>query len=155
MVRLGGVAGWLSNNFFPFERAVREIKPTVSLLLLCSRIKDFYELEWLIYSPKSKVVQEGIISSFDLEAPARNDGCPQGKVHPGRCPQPPSRNQSPYLLNTQHLPKSIFFLVFQAAAYVSYSHQRGPEPPRISNCAPSRLSGKICGTAADWTVELL
>lgn len=96
-----------------------EIKPTVSLLLLCSRIDDFYELEFLIYGPRSKVVQEGIISSFDLEAPARNDGCSQGKVHPERCPQPPSRNQSPYPLNAQHLPNSISYLVFQAAAYVS------------------------------------
>ena len=80
----------------PSNRLSRRLNQLgVSLSLLCSRIKDFSEMEFLIYSPKSKVAQEGILSSLDLEAPARNDGCPQGKVHPGRCPESPSRNQPP------------------------------------------------------------
>lgn len=84
----------------------------MSLLLFCLRIEDFYELEFLMCSPKSKLVQEGITSSFALEAPTSNDGCPEGMVHPEKCPQPPSRNQSPHPLNVQHLPNSIFYLVF-------------------------------------------
>lgn len=34
------------SNIFPFKRAVTEIKPTVSLSLICSRVEDFYELNF-------------------------------------------------------------------------------------------------------------
>ena len=111
-------------------------------------------MEFLIYSPKSNMVQEGIINSLDLEAPARNDGCPQGKVHPGRCPQPPSRNQSPCPLNAQHLPDSVLYLVFLAAAYVSYPPMRS-QAPDISNCAPSRLRRDLRYVLSGWTRGLL
>lgn len=100
---------WGLSNIFSFKRAVREVKPTLRLSL-SSAEESRISMRWnfLIYGPQSKVVREGIISSLDLEAPARNDGCPQGKLHPGRCPQPPSRNQSPCPLNAQQPPQSIF-----------------------------------------------
>ena len=75
-------------------------------------------MEFLIYSPKSKVAQEGIISSLDLEAPARNDGCPQGKVVQEGIPSPPAGIN--LLLNTQRLPDRASYLVFPVGAYVSY-----------------------------------